>query len=210
MTDLVEAIASCDPQDTKRQKELVQEIYKAWEESDFTLRIREGLELIKTYLSPQLSPTSLDAIKLWMDNFQKNLEGQEAPEAVSLKETFCLDNFFMESIFNLGHDFIAQKDFQLAASVFSVLTFLDPLATNAVLSLGLAEAGLGHKESAERAFGAALFLAPHDFVVLYHVGLYYFNEGEKKTAEGFFKLIIEAKESSASLKAYCKQYMGRI
>lgn len=224
--DLIQEVNEYDTKNPEEKKLFLSQFQHAIENSEFSLRIKEGMELIKSYLHPKLSPSSLAAIKSWMHRFERNLNKkiddeiqsilekgtpsiQAAEEDMTcLKDTFQLEHFFMETAFNLGQEFLKNKEFSHAASIFTVLTFLDPFSPESFLSLARAENGLGQSDTAERNLGIALFLAPEEPAILYHVGRYYLDKGDKDTAKGFFKIIADSQESTQAMKDYCHQLVA--
>lgn len=224
--DLIQEIVQYETKNPEEKKQFLSQFQHALENSEFCVRVKEGMELIKSYLHPKVSPSSLAAIKSWMHRFEGDFnkkiddeiqgvleKGDSAIEAAQddiscLKDTFHLDDFFMETSFNLGQEFLKEKEFSRAASIFTVLTFLDPFSPESFLSLARAENGLGRGDAAEKSLGIALFLAPEDPGILYHVGRYYLDKGDKDTAKGFFKIIQDSQESNQAMKEYCHKLVA--
>lgn len=225
--NLIQEIDEYKAKTPEEKKEFISQFQHMLENSEFCIRIKKGMELITSYLHPKLSPSSLAAVKAWMYRFEgdvnkkiddeiqsisdKGIQAIQAAEddATCLKDTFQLDDFFMESVFNLGQELLEKKELSQAASIFTVLTFLDPFSPESFLSLADAEHGLDREDAAERSLGIALFLASEDPRILYHVGRYYLNKGDKETAKGFLKMIIDSHESTQAMKEYCRKLIAQ-
>ena len=222
---MIEAIKDSDPNNQDQQEKLASHFQELWEKSEANVRIKEGISLINKHLSPKLSPSSLKAVKSWMEKTQENFKekpelkdpdpqdiyaevSQELDDRTCLKDTFGLDHFFMENAFKLGQEFLESKEYENAASVFTTLAFLDSLSPEIMISLAFAERGLGKIEEAETKLGVALFLAPEDPSTIYYVGRYYLDKGDRKTAKGFFQVIINSNKATFSMKEHCQKLIA--
>jgi tetratricopeptide (TPR) repeat protein len=229
MAGIDKNILDCNIKDEKQREKLISGLIKTYEQTSLCNRLKEAMALVKRYVHTRIPSESITKIRSQLDFMEKGSKdfaslvnkqvdeakqkGSQAVEDLGndlscLKDTFGIDDLFMEEVFNLGQDFLQSNDFANAANIFTLLVLLDSFSAESYIALGLAEAGLGHEEAAEKAFGASLFLAPQDPMILYHVGRYYWNKGDKATAKGFFIVVLDSKESPKELKQYCQKFVA--
>lgn len=175
-------------------------------------RIEKGLGLINLYLSPKLNRDQLDAGKKFLEELKLASTGKlneygegSDKEAKSLREIFSLDDHFMEATFHLGQELLEKKEFEEAASIFTVLVFLDSFSPESWVSLGWAENGLEEFDEAETSFGTALGIAPEDNAIIFHTGNFYLGRGNQEAAKGFFQIILDSPDGDSALKQACQQ-----
>lgn len=207
---IVDSLAQL-PFQNENQKHLLLTLAKnAWSKNHMEDRVLNGIKLIKAKI--KLNTQQIIALEKWKENFirdyAENQEFTENPKVINLKNTLGFDEHIIQAILNEGREYLKKMDFLSAASLFSFLAMLNPLSSESWVSLGTAEHHLGYDNRAEIDFSLALGIAPQDLDVLYHIGRFYQDQGNKKVACEFFQLVVDSDKENDEIKNYCRRLLA--